>query len=124
LSIDANGIVTAANTQVVRTASPTNYAKSINRIKYNPANCDNATATVVVLNPIDAVNDGPTIASATTPVTVQNVISNDTLNGSFVTATNSDVTPITTGPFSVDVDGNLIVAATQLLNLYNNIPIV
>jgi hypothetical protein len=38
------------------------------------------------LNPIDAVNDGPTtIASATTPVTVQNVTSNDTLNGSFVT---------------------------------------
>jgi hypothetical protein len=25
--------------------------------------------------------------------------------------TNSDVTPITTGPLSVDVDGNLIVAA-------------
>jgi hypothetical protein len=26
LSIDANGIAVAANTQVVRTASPTNYA--------------------------------------------------------------------------------------------------
>jgi hypothetical protein len=31
------------------------------------------------------------------PVTVQNVTSNDRLNGVFVTATNSDVTPITTG---------------------------
>jgi hypothetical protein len=92
-------------------------SQSINRIKYNPANCDN-TATVVVLNPIDAVNDGPTtIASATTPVTVQNVISNDTLNGSFVTATNSDVTPITTGPLS-DVDGNLIVAANTASGTY------
>jgi hypothetical protein len=55
-------------------------SQSINRIKC-AANCDNATATVG-LNPIDAVNDGPTtIASATTPVTVQNVTSNDTLNG-------------------------------------------
>jgi hypothetical protein len=34
------------------------------------------------------------------------------LNGVFVTATNSDVTPITTGPLSVDVDGNLIAANT------------
>jgi hypothetical protein len=42
--------------------------------------CDNATATVVFKS-IDAVNDGPTtIASATTPVTVQNVTSNDRLN--------------------------------------------
>jgi hypothetical protein len=32
LSIDANGIVTvAANNQVVRTASPTNYAKPIHQ---------------------------------------------------------------------------------------------
>jgi hypothetical protein len=53
-----------------------------------------------------------------TPVTVQNVTSNDTLNGSFVTATNSDVTPITTGPLSVDVDGNLIVAANTASGTY------
>jgi hypothetical protein len=119
LSIDANGIVTvAANTpgtySITYQLCEANPSTGLN---VSPANCDNATATVVVLNPIDAVNDGPTtIASATTPVTVQNVTSNDTLNGSFVTATNSDVTPITTGP-SVDVDGNLIVAAKQLLEL-------
>jgi hypothetical protein len=31
LSIDANGIVTVAANQVVRTASPTNYAKPIHQ---------------------------------------------------------------------------------------------
>jgi hypothetical protein len=40
------------------------------------------------------------------------------LNGSFVTATNSDVTPITTGPLSVDVDGNLILAANTASGTY------
>jgi hypothetical protein len=58
LSIDANGIVTvAANTQVVRTASPTNYeANPSTGLNVSPANCDTA-ATVVVNNPVDAVND-------------------------------------------------------------------
>jgi hypothetical protein len=47
-----------------------------------PANCDTATATVVVSNPIDAVNDGPTTAATgATPTIVQNVTANDTLNG-------------------------------------------
>jgi hypothetical protein len=56
-----------------------------------PANCDTATATVVALQSIDAVNDGPT--TATTPTTVQNVTANDTLNGVLVTTANTDVTP-------------------------------
>jgi hypothetical protein len=55
LSIDANGIVTVAATPVVRTASPTNCeANPSTGLNVSPANCDNATATVVVLNPIDA----------------------------------------------------------------------
>jgi hypothetical protein len=59
LSIDANGIVAvAANTPVVRTASPTNYVTNPSTgLNVKPSNCDTATATVVVNNPIDAVND-------------------------------------------------------------------
>ncbi|MGZ9677418.1 Ig-like domain-containing protein [Flavobacterium sp. GNP001] len=122
LSIDADGIVTVAANTPSGTYSITYQlceANPATGLNVTPANCDNATATVVVFNSIDAVNDGPTtIASATTPVTVQNVTSNDTLNASFVTATNSDVTPITTGPLSVDINGNLIVAANTVSGTY------
>jgi hypothetical protein len=56
---------------VVRTASPTNYAKPIHQqLNVTPSNCDTATATVVVNNPVDAVND-PSVT----------VASNNTVNG-------------------------------------------
>jgi hypothetical protein len=46
------------------------------------------------------------------------------LNTVFVTGL-TDVTPITTGPLSIDADGNVILAAKySFWNLYNNIPIV
>jgi hypothetical protein len=63
LSIDANGIVTvAANTQGYP-ASPTNYeANPSTGLNVSPGNCDTAV-TVVVNNPIDAVND-PSITVA------------------------------------------------------------
>jgi hypothetical protein len=66
---------------VVRIASPTNYAKPIHQqVECNPANCDTATATVVVNNPIDAVNDpSVTVASNNTVVTALNALTNDTL---------------------------------------------
>ena len=78
-----------------------------------PANCDTATATVVVLNPIDAVDDNtyPTQTPSTTvATTVGNVTTNDTLNGVPVTAANTDVTPITTGPLSISATGVLTLA--------------
>jgi hypothetical protein len=42
------------------------------------------------------------LASGTTPVAAGSVIGNDTLNGVAVTTTNTNVTPITTGPILVD----------------------
>jgi hypothetical protein len=117
--IDANGIVTvAANTQVVRTASPTNYAKPIHQQNViSPSNCDTATATVVVNNPIDAVNDpSVTVASNNTVVTALNALTNDTLSGIAATTTNTNVTPLTTGPLSIDANGIVTVAAnTQVV---------
>jgi hypothetical protein len=82
LSIDANGIVTvAANTPwYVQHHLPIMRSQSIN-IECNPANCDTATATVVVNNPIDAVNDpSVTVASNNTVVTALNALTNDTLS--------------------------------------------
>ncbi|WP_310300837.1 gliding motility-associated C-terminal domain-containing protein, partial [Flavobacterium aquidurense] len=77
-----------------------------------PSNCDSVTDTIVVLNPIDAVVDVyPTQTPSTTaPTTVGNVTTNDTLNGVPVTADNTDVTPVTEGPLSIDDKGVLTLA--------------
>ncbi|MFV8351851.1 beta strand repeat-containing protein, partial [Flavobacterium sp. XS2P14] len=122
LSIDADGIVTlAANTpsgtySITYQLCEADPSTGLNMI---PANCDNATATVVVLNLIDAVNDGPaTVASATTPTVILNVTDNDTLNTIAVTGANTDVTPITTGPLSIDINGNLTLAANTASGTY------
>jgi hypothetical protein len=47
----------------------------------SPANCDTAT-TVVVNNPIDAVNDPSVTGSNNTVVTALNALTNDTLQPS------------------------------------------
>ncbi|MFY7740542.1 MAG: gliding motility-associated C-terminal domain-containing protein [Flavobacterium sp.] len=86
-----------------------------------PTNCDTATATVVVLNPIDAVDDNTypvQTPSTTVATTVGNVTVNDTLNGVPVTASNTDVTPITTGPLSIDADGVLTLAPNTTSGTY------
>jgi hypothetical protein len=69
-------------------------------------------ATVVVNNPIDAVNDpSVTVASNNTVVTALNALTNDTLSNA--TTTNTNVTPLTTGPLSIDANGIVTVAATD-----------
>jgi hypothetical protein len=104
LSIDANGIVTvAANTPSGTYSIIYHYAKPIHQqIECNTTNCDTATATVVN-NPIDAVNDpSVTVASNNTVVTALNALTNDTLSNIAATTTNTNVTPLTTGPLSID----------------------
>jgi hypothetical protein len=69
-----------------------------------------ATATVVVNNPIDAVNDpSVTVASNNTVGGIER-IDNDTLSGIAATTTNTNVTPLTTGPLSIDANGIVTVA--------------
>jgi hypothetical protein len=74
--------------------------KFVNRM--TPANCTTATVTVVINNLITANNN--------TFNNRGNVIGNDTVNGMQATAANTDVTPVTNGPLSIDIDGNLTVA--------------
>jgi hypothetical protein len=109
LSIDANGIVTvAANTPSgTQHHLPIMRSQSINRIECK-ANCDTATASCCKHNP-DAVND-PSLASNNTVVTALNALTNDTLSGIAATTTNTNVTPLTTGPLSIDA-GIVTVAA-------------
>ncbi|WP_141384623.1 gliding motility-associated C-terminal domain-containing protein, partial [Flavobacterium flevense] len=71
---------------------------------------------VTVLNPIDAKDDGTaispfaTIQSAASATIVGDVTKNDTLNGVPVTGNNTDVTPVTEGPLSIDATGVLSLA--------------
>jgi hypothetical protein len=81
-----------------------------------PSKLHTATATVVVNNPIDAVNDpSVTVASNNTVVTALNALTNDTLSNRS-SYTNTNVTPLTTGPLSIDANGIVTVAAnTQVV---------
>jgi hypothetical protein len=80
LSIDANGIVTAANTpsgtySITYQLCEANPSTGLN---VSPANCDTATPSCV--NNPDAVNDpSVTVASNNTVVTALNALTNDTL---------------------------------------------
>jgi hypothetical protein len=75
----------------------------------DPVNCTNATATVVVLNPIDAVDDNPAaVNTGVNPKVVFNVTDNDTLNTVLVNQTN--VTPVSAGPLSIDSNGVVTLA--------------
>ena len=77
----------------------------------NPANCATAIATVdVIAAPIVAVDD----AGSSTPlggvVAGLNVLTNDTLNGVAIVPANVTITPVTTGPLTVNADGTVTVA--------------
>jgi hypothetical protein len=82
LSIDANGIVTVAANTPSGTYN-TYHVKPIHQqdLNVSPANCDTATATVVVNNPVDANDPSVTVASNNTVVTALNALTNDTLSG-------------------------------------------
>ncbi|OMQ11110.1 gliding motility-associated C-terminal domain-containing protein [[Flexibacter] sp. ATCC 35103] len=106
LSIDANGELTLdPNTK----SGTYTITYTICEEGANPVNCASNTATVVVENTLVANVDNtyPTQTSATTTTTVGNVTSNDTLNGLPVTTANTNVTPITNGPLSIDANGEL-----------------
>ncbi len=115
LSIDALGVVTLApNTP--SGSYPITYTicevNPVTGIAVTPANCDSVTITIVVSSVIDAVVDTfpSQIPGITVPTTVGNVTTNDTLNGVPVTASNTDVTPVTTGPLSIDALGVVTLA--------------
>ena len=117
LSVDANGVLTVAANTASGTYTITYQLCEVGAV---PANCDTATATVVVANPIDAVNDTPAapVASTNVPVSAGSVLGNDTLSGIAVTPANTNVTPVTNGPLSVDANGGVTVAANTPSGVY------
>ncbi|WP_407266810.1 gliding motility-associated C-terminal domain-containing protein [Tenacibaculum maritimum] len=71
-----------------------------------PANCDRATATIVVANPIDAVDDNFTGSPVTAGDNTSSVLDNDTLDGSGVV--------IGTGAGEVSLSGVTVPAGLTL----------
>ncbi|MFV8366879.1 gliding motility-associated C-terminal domain-containing protein, partial [Flavobacterium sp. XS1P27] len=108
LSIDANGNLTVAPNTPSGTYS---IEYEICEVGAVPSNCTRAIATVVVNNTIVANNDS-------FPATGGNVIANDTVNGAPATPVNTDVTPVSSGPLSIDANGNLTVAANAVAGTY------
>ncbi|GAB3714434.1 T9SS type A sorting domain-containing protein [Flavobacterium koreense] len=106
LSIDSQGVLTLApNT----TSGTYTITYQLCEVLAMPSNCDTATATVVVLNIIEANDDVYQVANVTT-TTIGNVMNNDTFNGVAVISSLTDLTPITTGPLSIDANGVLTLA--------------
>ncbi|WDF64130.1 gliding motility-associated C-terminal domain-containing protein [Flavobacterium sp. KACC 22763] len=117
LSVDANGDVTlAANTP----SGTYSITYEICEKGANPANCKTTTAEVKVVNDLIAVKDDfGTKSSGSTAAIVGNVKSNDTLDGAFVTSGNTVVTADSSGPLSVDANGDVTLAANTPSGTYS-----
>ncbi|NJM82341.1 MAG: hypothetical protein HC844_07470 [Tabrizicola sp.] len=90
----------------------------------NPANCDTATATVVVSEaPIDAVDDAPAVVSGVDGATIPTVLGNDTLDGDPVDPADITLTPGTaptpaSGSITMNPDGTITVAPGTTAGTY------
>ncbi|WP_157510437.1 beta strand repeat-containing protein, partial [Flavobacterium frigidarium] len=115
------GATTATLTLTAVTANINGYKYQV--IVTQPDNiCTNIISSAGVLTLIDAQDDNayPTQTPSTTvATTVGTVTDNDTLNGEPVTAANTDVTPITTGPLSIDSEGVLTLAPNTVSGTYS-----
>ncbi|WP_433780055.1 gliding motility-associated C-terminal domain-containing protein [Flavobacterium anhuiense] len=117
LSVDANGDVTlAANTP----SGTYSITYEICEKGANPSNCKTATAEVKVENGLVAVKDDfGTKSSGSASASIGNVKINDTLNGASVTVANTVVTAGTSGPLSVDANGDVTLAANTPSGTYS-----
>jgi hypothetical protein len=108
LTINANGSLDVASNTPAGTYSITYTICEV----ANPINCDSATVTVTVVEPPVIASDdavGP-INGFTGATGVLNVLTNDTLDGNPVNPSSFTVTPVTTGPLSINSNGNLDLA--------------
>ncbi|UWY30506.1 gliding motility-associated C-terminal domain-containing protein [Flavobacterium sp. TR2] len=86
----------------------------------NSGNCNSATVTIKIVNDLIAVNDNfGTKSSGTSATIIGNVKSNDTLDGAFVTSGNTVVTANSSGPLSVDANGDVTLAANTPSGTYS-----
>ena len=102
--------ITASNTLLCGICPP--IPLNVSQGNASTSNDNSQTSLAVTSSVIDAVVDTfPSQTPGTTvPTIVGNVTTNDTLNGVPVTASNTDVTPVTTGPLSIDALGVVTLA--------------
>ncbi|WP_157510274.1 Ig-like domain-containing protein [Lysobacter sp. Root559] len=117
LTVNANGTVDVAP----------NTPAGVYTVSYricevlNPSNCDTALVTVTVnAAPIDAVDDvvATPVNGSTGATAVVNVLGNDTLNGSTVNPADVTLTPVTSGPLTVNANGTVDVAPNTPAGTY------
>ncbi|NUO76880.1 MAG: tandem-95 repeat protein, partial [Lysobacter sp.] len=117
LTVNANGTVDVAPN------TPAGTYTVVYRIceVLNPSNCDTATVTVTVnAAPIDAVDDtvATPVNGSTGGTGVINVLGNDTLNGSTLNPADVTLTPVTSGPLTVNANGTVDVAPNTPAGTY------
>ncbi len=121
ITMNPDGTITVA---AGTTAGTYPYTYEICEI-LNPANCDTATATVVVgAAVIDAVDDATAAVSAALGGSTASVLGNDTLNGAPVDAAAITLTPGSaptpaTGSITMNPDGTITVAAGTTPGTYS-----
>ncbi|KAF2511958.1 T9SS type B sorting domain-containing protein [Flavobacterium foetidum] len=85
--------------------------------------CTSSSSAAVTINSEICANDDNTFAVQTpgtiSSTTVGNITTNDTLDGIAVTSSNTDVTPVTNGPLSIDSDGVLTLAPNTVSGTYS-----
>ena len=108
LTVNADGTVTVAPNTAAGSYT-VSYTVCEN---LNPANCDVADVVITVTAaPIVAVDDTGTSNGLTGgAVAGLNVLDNDTLNGVAIVPADVTITPVTTGPLTVNADGTVKVA--------------
>ncbi|WP_395061309.1 DUF11 domain-containing protein, partial [Flavobacterium sp.] len=96
VSVPAGLTLNPSGTITVASGTPSGTYLVVYKIceTLNPANCDNATATIIVAT-IDAINDTPTPINGTPGGITTSVLANDTLNGSPLVASDATLTPVT-----------------------------
>ncbi|MEG3790167.1 Ig-like domain-containing protein [Lysobacter sp. CCNWLW3] len=117
LTVNANGTVDVAPNTPAGTYTATYRICEV----LNPSNCDTAIVTVTVnAAPIDAIDD--TVATPVNGSTgasgVINVLGNDTLNGSTLNPADVSLTPVTSGPLTVNANGTVDVAPNTPAGTY------
>ncbi|MGB8816963.1 MAG: hypothetical protein WCC66_03485, partial [Rhizobiaceae bacterium] len=107
LTVNADGSVTVApNTP----AGPYTVAYQVCEV-LNPANCDTADVVITVdAAPMAALDDAGSSTPLGGTVPGLNVLANDTLNGVAMVPADVTITPVTTGPLTVNADGTVTVA--------------
>ena len=116
LTVNADGTVTVAPNTAAGSYT-VSYTVCEN---LNPANCDVADVVITVTAaPIVAVDDTGTSNGLTGgAVAGLNVLDNDTLNGVAIVPADVTITPVTTGPLTVNSDGTVTVAPNTAAGSY------